>query len=90
MCLGIPGQVVEFIDAGDQLAKVDVVGVKRNINVGLVRDEGLDVGDWVLIHVGFAMSIIDEQEAEKALAGLEMMGQVYTDELKEIANSRIE
>jgi hydrogenase expression/formation protein HypC len=90
MCLGIPGQVVEFVDAGDQLAKVDVVGVKRNINVGLVRDEGLDVGDWVLIHVGFAMSIIDEQEAEKALAGLEMMGQVYTDELKEIANSRIE
>ena len=90
MCLGIPGQVVEFIDAGDQLAKVDVVGVKRNINVGLVRDEGLDIGDWVLIHVGFAMSIIDEQEAEKALAGLEMMGQVYTDELKEIANSRIE
>ncbi|CAN5344270.1 HypC/HybG/HupF family hydrogenase formation chaperone [soil metagenome] len=90
MCLGIPGQVIEFLDETDQLAKVEVTGVKRNINVGLVRDEGLEIGDWVLIHVGFAMSIIDEDEASTAMEGLQLLGEQFDTEVEEIAASRIE
>ena len=90
MCLGIPGQVVGFLDETDQLAKVDVTGVTRNINIGLVADEGVEIGDWVLIHVGFAMSVIDEQEASKALQGLQLLGQQFDDEVREITHSRIE
>ena len=88
MCLGIPGQVVELLD-NDQLAKVDVAGVKRTVNIGLLEDEALAPGDWVLIHVGFAMSKIDEREAELALASLQMMGQAYTDEVSALRDSRI-
>ncbi|MBW3620865.1 MAG: HypC/HybG/HupF family hydrogenase formation chaperone [Actinobacteria bacterium] len=90
MCLGIPGQVVEWVDGTDQLATVEVTGVTRKINVGLVREEGLELGDWVLIHVGFAMSIIDETEAAEALEGLRMLGTEYEDEVEQIARSRIE
>ncbi|HSK98336.1 MAG TPA: HypC/HybG/HupF family hydrogenase formation chaperone [Euzebyales bacterium] len=90
MCLGIPGQVVAWVDDTDQLAKVEVTGVKRNINVGLVRDEGLEIGDWVLIHVGFAMSIIDEDEAATALDGLKLLGEQFDTEVADIAGSRIE
>lgn len=90
MCLGIPGQVVEWVDETDQLAKVEVTGVKRNINIGLVRDEGLDIGDWVLIHVGFAMSIIDEQEAAMAMDGLKLLGEQFDTEVADIAGSKIE
>ena len=68
MCLGIPGQLKEFSDVHEHLARVDVSGVTRIINVGLLEDEGLKTGDWVLIHVGFAMSKIDEEEAALALA----------------------
>ena len=81
MCLGIPGQVVEFLDAHEHLARVDVSGVGRIINIGLLEDEGLQPGDWVLIHVGFAMSKIDEAEAQMALQGLQLMGQAFTDEM---------
>jgi hydrogenase expression/formation protein HypC len=81
MCLGIPGQLVEFMDSHDHLARVDVSGVTRIINIGLLEDEPLAVGDWVLIHVGFAMSRIDEEEANLALASLKLMGQAYDDEL---------
>ena len=81
MCLGIPGQLVEFVDVNDHLARVDVSGVTRIINIGLLEDEGLEPGDWVLIHVGFAMSKIDEEEAALALASLQLMGQAYGDEL---------
>jgi hydrogenase expression/formation protein HypC len=88
MCLGIPGQVAELLD-NDQLAKVDVAGVKRTVNIGLLEDEALAPGDWVLIHVGFAMSKIDEREAELALASLQMMGQAYTDEVSALRDSRI-
>ena len=63
MCLGIPGQIMEFSDVHEHLARVDVSGVTRIINIGLLEDEGLEPGDWVLIHVGFAMSKIDEEEA---------------------------
>lgn len=90
MCLGIPGQVVEWVDETDQLARVEVTGVTRTINVGLVREEGLTVGDWVLIHVGFAMSIIDEDEAAEALQSLQYLDEVFEAEVAEIAQSRIE
>ena len=91
MCLAIPGEVVELLAGNDdQLALVDVVGVKRRINVGLLEGERLVPGDWVLIHVGFAMSKVDEQEAAEALRMLELMGQAFTDELQAVADSRIE
>ena len=91
MCLAIPGEVVELLPGNDdQLALVDVVGVKRRINVGLLEDEQVAPGDWVLIHVGFAMSKVDEQEAAEALRMLELMGQAFTDELQAVAESRIE
>ena len=60
MCLGIPGQIVEFVDDANDIAKVEVSGVRRNVSVALVRPEGIFLGDWVLIHVGFAMSVIGE------------------------------
>jgi len=90
MCLGIPGQVVEFLAESDQLARVEVTGVRRNINIGLVSDEGLEVGDWVLIHVGFAMSIIDEEEAASVMDGLKLLGEQFDTEVADIASSRIE
>ena len=82
MCLGIPGQIIEFCDDNDQLARVDVSGVRRKINIGLLEDEVLRPGDWVLIHVGFAMSKIDEDEAAVALAGLKLMGSGLDDEME--------
>lgn len=90
MCLGIPGQIIEFVDDANHIAKVNVSGVKRNVNVALVRPEGIDRGDWVLIHVGFAMSKIDEQEAQETLRLLHGMGETYTDELKMLHDSQIE
>jgi hydrogenase expression/formation protein HypC len=89
MCLGIPGQLVEFLDTSDQLDRVDVSGVTRIINIGLLEDEDLEAGDWVLIHVGFAMSKIDEEEANLALASLKLMGQAYGDELDAYWSTRI-
>ena len=68
MCLGIPGQIVEFVDDANTIAKVEVSGVRRNVNVALVRPDGIAPGDWVLIHVGFAMSKIDEHEAQETLS----------------------
>lgn len=82
MCLGIPGQLVELSADNDQLARVDVAGVRRLINIGLLEDEVLEPGDWVLIHVGFAMSKIDEAEAEVALASLMLMGSGLDDEMQ--------
>src|SRR6202050_1140724 len=90
MYLGIPGQLVEFVDTNDQLARADVSGVTRIINVGLLEDEDLQPGDWVLIHVGFAMSKIDEEEANLALASLQLMGQAFDDELEAFWSSKIE
>lgn len=91
MCLAIPGEIVSFVEGtNDQLAMVDVVGVKRRINIGLLEPGEVSVGDWILIHVGFAMSKVDEVEAAEALAMLEMMGQAFTDELEAVAASSIE
>jgi hydrogenase expression/formation protein HypC len=87
MCLAIPGRVVEIADEGNQLAKVDVSGVLRNVNVGLLDDVGPD--DWVLIHVGFALSKVDEEEAHATLALLQEMGDAYEQELAELKASAI-
>jgi len=90
MCLGIPGQILEIVDDANSIARVEVSGVKRNVSVALVRPEGIGPGDWVLIHVGFAMSKIDEQEAHETLRLLYGMGDTYTDELKMLHESTIE
>ena len=90
MCLGIPGQLVELSQDNAHLARVDVSGVSRVVNIGLLEDEGLVAGDWVLIHVGFAMSRIDEEEAALALASLQLMGQAYQEELDAFWSSQIE
>ncbi|HEY7280115.1 MAG TPA: HypC/HybG/HupF family hydrogenase formation chaperone [Actinomycetota bacterium] len=90
MCLGIPGEVVEILTERPDLAKVNVSGVRRNINIGLLENEVVEPGDWVLIHVGFALSKIDEEEAAAALSFLEGVGQAYQDELRALADSTIE
>jgi len=93
MCLAIPGQVIEMVDPVNHIAKVDVVGVRRNINVGLFSDDddgGIGPGDWVLIHVGFAISRIDEEEARATRELLEEMGHEYEQELEELKASVIE
>jgi hydrogenase expression/formation protein HypC len=90
MCLGIPGQIVEIVDDANSIAKVDVSGVKRNVSVVLVRSDGIEPGDWVLIHVGFAMSKIDEAEAQETMKALQLMGQAYADELNMLHASQIE
>ena len=90
MCLGIPGEIVEILPGRTDLAKVDVSGVRRAINVGLLENERLQPGDWILIHVGFALSKIDEQEAAAALQFLEGIGQAYEDELTALKESVID
>lgn len=74
------------------LAKAEVSGVRRNINIGLVHneDERVEVGDWVLIHVGFAMSRLNETEAQSQLQALEDIGEAYEQELDELRASQIE
>jgi hydrogenase expression/formation protein HypC len=68
VCLAIPGQVVEVLDEANQLAEVDVAGVRRTVNVSLLGEgTGAQPGEWVLIHVGFALSRIDEREAHATL-----------------------
>ncbi|HYP26804.1 MAG TPA: HypC/HybG/HupF family hydrogenase formation chaperone [Blastocatellia bacterium] len=67
MCLAIPAKIVEIVDEENQIAKVEVGGVKRNINIGMLERGEVSVGDYVLIHVGFAMSKVDEREAEETL-----------------------
>ncbi len=89
MCLGIPGEIIEILTDRPDLARVDVCGVKRAINIGLLEDEELSAGDWVLIHVGFAMSKIDEREAKAALEFLEGIGQAYAEELAALSESNI-
>jgi hydrogenase expression/formation protein HypC len=89
MCLGIPGQVVETVDAENYLAKVDVSGVRRTISVRLLADTGLKDGDWVLVHVGFAMAKIDEDEAQQTLDQLQKMGKDYTDELEQFRSTSV-
>ena len=75
MCLAIPGKIVEIVDEENHLAKVEVGGVKRNINIGMLGRDEARVGDYVLIHVGFAMSKVDEQQAEETLRVLKEIGE---------------
>jgi hydrogenase expression/formation protein HypC len=92
MCLAIPGQLVEVVDEANRLAKVEIAGVRRTINVGLLDGDGAGVatGDWVLVHVGFALSKVDEDEAFATLRLLEEMGAEYEQELAELKGSAIE
>lgn len=75
MCLGIPGQIIDIVDDANSIAKVDVSGVRRNVSVALVRPDGIGPGDWVLIHVGFAMSKISQQQAAEQLEMLRQLGE---------------
>lgn len=84
MCLGIPGQVVDLIDPEQMMARVDVAGVKRPVNIACIVDEQHPpetcIGDWVLVHVGFAMSRIDPDEAERTLAILAELGELQEEQ----------
>jgi hydrogenase expression/formation protein HypC len=82
MCLGIPGQIIAIINAEDALATVEVAGVRRPVNISFVMDDRpveACVGDWVLVHVGFAMSRIDADEAARTLALLEELGEMQAE-----------
>jgi len=90
MCLGIPGQIVEITDVENNMAKVDVSGIQREVNLACVIDNNNPVdkyiGKWVLVHVGFAMSLIDEDEARETLEILSKLGEVQ-DELAAMTQS---
>ena len=75
MCLAIPAQISELLDDGHEVAIVDILGVRRRVNVNLLADDPPSIGDWVLIHVGFAMSKISDQQAEEQLRLLAMLGE---------------
>lgn len=88
MCLGIPGQIVEIHDPAQLRAKVEVEGVRREVSVallGLDGPAGAHVGDWVLVHVGFAMAKIDEAEARETLDALKALGDLYAQELSDFS-----
>jgi hydrogenase expression/formation protein HypC len=83
MCLAIPGQIVEILHDDQHYAIADVSGVRRKINIDILKNEGVNLGDWVLIHVGFAMNKISEEQAKEQLRLLSMLGE--TDEaMKEV------
>jgi hydrogenase expression/formation protein HypC len=87
MCLGIPGQVKAINKNEIDIAQVEISGVRRAINIALLREEGIEPGDWVLIHVGFAMSKIDEEEALETLKALRELGTMYSDEVEMITRN---
>ena len=89
MCLGIPGEVAELVPGRADLVVVDVSDVRRPISIALLGEDQVKVGDWVLVHVGFAMSKIDEEEAAVTLRLLNGLGQAYSDELSALAESDI-
>ena len=75
MCLGIPGRVIRMLEGyGDQLALVDIAGAQRKVNIGMLPEETFAPGDWVIVHMGFVVEKTDQAGAEKAMAGLELMG----------------
>ena len=86
MCLAIPGRIVELIDEENRIAKVEVGGVRRNVNLELLSDIEVNPGDYVLIHVGFAMSKIDEHQAAETLRLLHELGS-YEPELEQFRSS---
>jgi hydrogenase expression/formation protein HypC len=92
VCLAIPGQIVEVTDEANRLATVEVAGVRRTVNIGLLDVDGdsAQAGDWVLVHVGFALSKVDEEEAIATRRLLDNMGAEYEQELEELKASAIE
>lgn len=96
MCLGIPAQIVEIPDDTPWMAVVDVDGVRRTVSINLLgsgqndEEDPAKVGDWVLIHVGFALCIIDAKEAERTLELLREMGALFQEELAQLQASRIQ
>jgi hydrogenase expression/formation protein HypC len=92
MCLAIPGEVIEIVDEQNRIATVEIAGVRRAANIGLLDGGGSSTvpGDWVLVHVGFALSKVDEDEAQATLRLLEEMGAEYEQELEELKASAIE
>lgn len=84
MCLAIPGKVVEITDAENSIAKIEIGGVRRGVNIGMLDD--LKIGDYVLVHVGFAMSKVDEKEAEETLRLLQELG-AYQEEFEQFQAS---
>ncbi|MDR0627715.1 MAG: HypC/HybG/HupF family hydrogenase formation chaperone [Bifidobacteriaceae bacterium] len=89
MCLGIPGQVVELVDPAEHLASVEVSGVRRTISLRLLAGEKVSLGDWVLVHVGFAMSLIDAAEAAATLDQVKKLGQPYGEEMDAFMETEI-
>jgi hydrogenase expression/formation protein HypC len=85
MCLGIPAQIVALDETDAGLAKAEISGVRRSVSVALCPEA--EVGDWVLVHVGFALSKIDEEQARETLVLLEQMGEAYEQELRDIRES---
>ena len=81
MCLGIAGQIIEFVSDSADLARVNVFGAERVVNIGMVENGALKPGDWVLIHVGFAIAKMDEDEAKNSMAFLQEMGEAFTNEI---------
>lgn len=88
MCLGVPAEIVAFDEAESGLAKVSLSGVERMISTDLLMEEDVKVGDWVLVHVGFAMSKIDADEAATTLDQIKKLGQ-FEDELEQFKTSSI-
>lgn len=78
MCLGIPGRIAAITDSSRQMAMAEISGVRREVNIACIAGDDIEflVGQWALIHVGFAMSLIDEEEAEKTLEALRELGEV--------------
>jgi len=89
MCLAVPGRVVEISDRQEQRVLVDLEGVRRQVSSALLSSTGADaieIDDWVLVHVGFALAKIDEEEAQATLDLLRQMGEAYEDELQQLAS----
>jgi hydrogenase expression/formation protein HypC len=84
MCLAIPGKIVEITDVENRIAKVEIGGVRRGVNIGMLDDVG--VGDYVLVHVGFAMSKVDEVQAHETLRLLQELGS-YQEEFEQFQTS---
>jgi len=89
MCLGIPGEVVELLDPDTSLATVDVSGVRRAVSIKLLEPDPVAVGDWVLVHVGFALSKIDEDEAAATLDQIRRLGRPFDDEMDAFSTTDI-
>jgi hydrogenase expression/formation protein HypC len=87
MCLGIPARIVEIVEPDAQVAKAELSGVRRRISLALCPEAG--VGDWVLVHVGFALSKIDEEQAAQTIDALVRLGEAYEQEVHELRQGSV-